>query len=175
MTICRKKWLLAHRNLLQVRKGHKNVRLNCIGAGQRFKLHRQFSSGHWNQSNESYSWVKLTVWAVQFDQTEKWIPFSYDDLRELIFHEIAWQNHEILWCWDGQKLEQLFNFEVLKFANFIPKDWEKKAWLDRRLIILNFFRSLQHYIVCICHWFINIVCCEDLILYFWNSTLFCHL
>ena len=46
---------------------------------------------------------------------------NYDDLRELIFHEMARQNAEIFWCSAEKTLGWLFNFDVFKFSNFASK------------------------------------------------------
>ena len=51
---------------------------------------------------------------------------KYDDLREVLFHEIYGQNPEIFWCSDEQKLEWLFNFNVFKTASFISQAWKRR-------------------------------------------------
>ena len=51
---------------------------------------------------------------------------KYDDLREVLFHEIYGQNPDIFWCSDEQKLEWLFNFNVFKTASFISQAWKRR-------------------------------------------------
>ena len=47
---------------------------------------------------------------------------NYEDLRELLFHEITRLNPEIFWCSDEQKLERLMYLSLLTLSQELGKE-----------------------------------------------------